>query len=206
MITVGAIDQAQTSATGDDVVAPWSAYGHTADGFAKPELSAPGRYLVMPVPTASTIATALPDRIVAPGYMWMSGTSFAAPVVSGAAAQLLARHPGLDARPGQGRADADCARRRTGAGRPVDLGTAADYAVLAGSTVTSTGPTTVERRPRLEPGHLGHRFAPGLIERRDAERRQSRCGAGEGRSRHGVQRRRRADARDSRRRAAPSAG
>ena len=33
------------------------------------------------------------DRIVAPGYMWMSGTSFAAPVVSGIAADLLALHP-----------------------------------------------------------------------------------------------------------------
>ncbi len=74
-------------------MAPWSSYGHTVDGFAKPELSAPGRYLVMPVPATSMIATALPDRVVAPGYMWMSGTSFAAPVVSGAAAQLLARHP-----------------------------------------------------------------------------------------------------------------
>ena len=41
VITVGAIDQAQTSATGDDFVAPWSSYGHTVDGFAKPELSAP---------------------------------------------------------------------------------------------------------------------------------------------------------------------
>jgi subtilisin family serine protease len=34
-----------------------------------------------------------PDRLVAPGYMWMSGTSFSAPVVSGAAAQLLALRP-----------------------------------------------------------------------------------------------------------------
>ena len=35
----------------------------------------------------------MPERVVAPGYMWMSGTSFAAPVVSGAAAQILALHP-----------------------------------------------------------------------------------------------------------------
>ena len=34
-----------------------------------------------------------PERVTAAGYMWMSGTSFAAPVVSGAAAQLLAKYP-----------------------------------------------------------------------------------------------------------------
>jgi subtilisin family serine protease len=47
----------------------------------------------MPVPMDSTTPAHVPDRVVAPGYMWMSGTSFAAPVVAGAAAQLLAIHP-----------------------------------------------------------------------------------------------------------------
>jgi len=93
VITVGAFDQNGDSATGNDTVAPWSAWGTTADGFHKPDISAPGRWLVMPVPANSTLAGQLPDRVVAPGYMWMSGTSFAAPMVSGAAAQVLARHP-----------------------------------------------------------------------------------------------------------------
>ena len=93
IITVGATDQNLTSTPADDTIAPWSAFGYTADGFSKPDISAPGRYLIMPVPMGSTIPTAVPDRVVAPGYMWMSGTSFSSPVVAGAAAQILARHP-----------------------------------------------------------------------------------------------------------------
>ncbi len=93
VITVGALDQQQTSDPSDDTVPWWSSYGYTADGFSKPDLAAPGRYMVAPVPMDSTIATTVPDRIVAPGYIWMSGTSFAAPIVSGAAAQILALHP-----------------------------------------------------------------------------------------------------------------
>ena len=93
IITVGALDQNQSADPSDDTVAPWSAYGYTADGFSKPDISAPGRYMVMPVPMGTTIPNAVPDRVVAPGYMWMSGTSFASPVVAGAAAQILARHP-----------------------------------------------------------------------------------------------------------------
>jgi serine protease AprX len=93
VITVGAIDQLRTASTGDDRLAPWSAYGHSVDGFQKPEVSAPGRYLIAPVPAGASFPTQLPERVVAPGYMWMSGTSFAAPIVAGAAAQLLGRHP-----------------------------------------------------------------------------------------------------------------
>lgn len=93
IITVGALDQNQSADPSDDTVAPWSAYGYTADGFSKPDISAPGRYMIMPVPMDTTIPNTVPDRVVAPGYMWMSGTSFASPVVAGAAAQILARHP-----------------------------------------------------------------------------------------------------------------
>jgi serine protease AprX len=93
VITVGATDTAGTVAAADDFDAPWSSRGYTAEGFAKPELAAPGRHIVGAVPAESYLARTFPERAVAPGYMWMSGTSFSAPIVSGAAAQLLARHP-----------------------------------------------------------------------------------------------------------------
>jgi serine protease AprX len=93
VITVGADDLGGTNGTGNDTAAPWSAWGYTYDGFAKPEISAPGRYMVGPVPNGSTLATTRPDSMVAPGYEQLSGTSFAAPVVSGLAAYLLALNP-----------------------------------------------------------------------------------------------------------------
>jgi serine protease AprX len=93
VITVGAIDIASTANVADDFDAPWSSYGYTAEGFAKPEVAAPGRYMIGPISANSMLVKTFPERVVSPGYMWMSGTSFAAPVVAGAAAQIIARHP-----------------------------------------------------------------------------------------------------------------
>jgi serine protease AprX len=93
VITVGASDTGKSVSTNDDVAAPWSAYGYTLDGFAKPDLAAPGRYMVGPVPVTSTLYTERADHVVEPGYMELSGTSFSAPIVSGVAALVLGKHP-----------------------------------------------------------------------------------------------------------------
>src|SRR6059058_2198054 len=93
VITVGAADMDGNPSPNNDTAPSWSAYGYTNDGFDKPEISADGRYMVGPIPMGSTLAVQKAAGIVAPGYIQLSGTSFAAPIVSGIAAQILARNP-----------------------------------------------------------------------------------------------------------------
>jgi len=98
VITVGALDLHNSTSPDRASVAPWSTWGYTHDGFAKPELSAPGRDLVGPIPAGSTLAEERPSQVVhtADGtYMELSGTSLSAPIVSGIAADLLTLRPDL---------------------------------------------------------------------------------------------------------------
>src|SRR5256885_5402860 len=83
VITVGAIDIGGTIGVGNDQAAPWSAYGYTYDGFWKPEIGAPGRYMVGPIQPGSTLTVQKAANVTAPGYIQLSGTSFSAPAVAG---------------------------------------------------------------------------------------------------------------------------
>jgi len=102
VITVGALDDNGTSLKTDDLMATFSSRGRTPfENLAKPDLVAPGRKMVSLRAPGSELDALFPDRQVSvlgaasPDYYRLSGTSMAAPVVSGTIALMLERNPNL---------------------------------------------------------------------------------------------------------------
>lgn len=98
VITVGAVDDKGTASISDDTIANFSAYGDVEGVAHKPDLVAPGKSIVSLMGNVTgAIPAGHPANKVDNTYFRMSGTSVAAPMVSGAAAMLLEDEPGLTA-------------------------------------------------------------------------------------------------------------
>jgi serine protease AprX len=96
VITVGAFtDNYTPNDWGDDYIAPFSAAGPTLDGFAKPDVVAPGAHMVSTMMRSSNILHNDLDNFIDPLYFSMAGTSQAAAVVSGLSALALSNNTNL---------------------------------------------------------------------------------------------------------------
>jgi serine protease AprX len=90
---VGGVDDRGTNTNEDDVPATWSSIGRTQDGYAKPDIMAPGAHMVATLAPGSAFSSLCPACIVDGEYIRAGGTSMAAPVVSGVVAAMLHAHP-----------------------------------------------------------------------------------------------------------------
>jgi serine protease AprX len=93
VLTVGAFDDRQNNDLSDDAIPGWSSRGPTAQGINKPDVVAPGRYIIAPRSYGSTIEQAYPRALFSPSYIRGSGTSEATAVTAGVVALMLQAHP-----------------------------------------------------------------------------------------------------------------
>jgi serine protease AprX len=93
VITVGGLDENGTANPSDDTVASWSSRGTTQDGIQKPDVYAPGAHIVSVLAPSSVFARSCSCLVGGGQYIQTSGTSMAAPAISGLVADLLQLHP-----------------------------------------------------------------------------------------------------------------
>src|SRR3712207_4023814 len=74
VLTVGAFDDKQNAAPADDAIAAWSSRGPTAAGLAKPDIIAPGRFVIASRSLGSKVEVENPKALQAPSYIRGSGT------------------------------------------------------------------------------------------------------------------------------------
>jgi serine protease AprX len=89
VITVGAVDDRATKGVTDDLITDWSSRGVTQDGYAKPDIYAPGAHIVANLAPDSAFTSLCPTCIVNGNYIQAGGTSLSAPIVAGTVAGIL---------------------------------------------------------------------------------------------------------------------
>jgi len=92
VITVGSFADQGTLATNDDRESIFSSRGPTRDGFAKPDVLAPGEHIVSLRVPGTALDREATDTAPAGPYARLTGTSASTAMATGAAADVLEAH------------------------------------------------------------------------------------------------------------------